>query len=100
MLPPAANFYKYVKASHPDVNPAEHFVQFAIYVAERSSDSALALKNADIISLLSVMRQNNHEIRDYLVRLLALFQQLSDAEQAETVFRQVRYPYCLMYKMH
>lgn len=53
VLPAAAAFYQAVNDHHRDIHPTDYFVEFAVEVAERSTISAQALLDADIVSLLS-----------------------------------------------
>ncbi|KAJ3877066.1 hypothetical protein F5051DRAFT_409650 [Lentinula edodes] len=68
-LPTATTFYEAVKAQNPSLNPIDVFVQFAMDVADSSQESAQAVVDAEIISLVIANRASIPNIRYVLQRI-------------------------------
>ncbi|KAJ3860923.1 hypothetical protein EV359DRAFT_66917 [Lentinula novae-zelandiae] len=68
-LPTATTFYEVVKVQNPTLNPIDVFVQFAMDVADSSQESAQAVVDAEIISLIIANRASISNIRYVLQRI-------------------------------
>ncbi|KAF9078236.1 hypothetical protein BDP27DRAFT_1311018 [Rhodocollybia butyracea] len=90
-LPTAVKFCWAVKARHPEADPVDFFIQFAVDIAENSQDNAQAINDAELKSLIIANRGGTPNIKHVLQRLqTAIGQQqqpntLSNRPRAGTV---------------